>query len=253
VARRLGRPRAAGGCGSGGAGAQAAQEQARRRRVGARRGVGVREPARERAALDQAWEWSPGPGGAGVRGAGGVRVPSLLQRRHAASASGCVRVELRLRHTGGAGKTWRGPRTHVALACAGAAQQGRGERGSGNRRRRSSCAGRRCVGRRRAACVCGCRTGGAGAELRTAACSAWRCSRWARSGRDWVGVQGSRTRCGRSYSAAAAGGSEREQQGRAWRTSEAIEKKATDEVRRHCELLVENGGGLAQTAVVGRP
>jgi hypothetical protein len=48
-------------------------------------------------------------------------------------------------------QAWRGPRAHVAQACAGAAQQGRGERGSGNRRRRSSCAGQRRAGRRRAA------------------------------------------------------------------------------------------------------
>jgi hypothetical protein len=101
------------------------------------------------------------------------------------------------------------------------------------------------------ACVCGCGTGSAGAELRAAACSAWRCPRWASSGRDWVGVQGGRARCGRSCSAAAAGGSAREQWGRAWWTSEAVEEKAADEGRRHCELLVENGGGLARTAAEG--
>jgi hypothetical protein len=53
-------------------------------------------------------------------------------------------------------------------------------------------------------------------------------------------VQGSHARCGRSYSAAAASGSAWEWRDRAWRTSEAVEEKAADEVRRHCELLVEN-------------
>jgi hypothetical protein len=53
-------------------------------------------------------------------------------------------------------------------------------------------------------------------------------------------VQGGHARCGRSCSAAAAGGSAREQWGRAWRTSEAVEEKAAHEVKRHCELLVEN-------------
>jgi hypothetical protein len=90
------------------------------------------------------------------------------------------------------------------------------------------------------ACVCGCGTSGTGAELGAAACSAWRCPRWASSGRDRVGVQGGRARCGRSCSAAAAGGSAREQRGHAWRTSKAVEEKAADEVRRHCELLVED-------------
>jgi hypothetical protein len=63
------------------------------------------------------------------------------------------------------------------------------------------------------------------------------------------GAQGSHVRCGRSCSTAAAGGSAREQWDRAWRTSETVE--ATDEVRRHCELLVENGGDLARTAAEG--
>jgi hypothetical protein len=54
------------------------------------------------------------------------------------------------------------------------------------------------------------------------------------------GVQGSHARCGRSCSAAAAGGSVREQQDRVWRTSEAVKVKAADEVRRHYELLVED-------------
>jgi hypothetical protein len=53
-------------------------------------------------------------------------------------------------------------------------------------------------------------------------------------------VQGSHARCGRSCSAAAANGFAREQWGCAWRKSEAVEEKATDEVRRHCELLVED-------------
>jgi hypothetical protein len=48
-------------------------------------------------------------------------------------------------------QAWRGPRAHAARACAGAARQGRGERGSSNKRRRSSCVGRRRAGRRRAA------------------------------------------------------------------------------------------------------
>jgi hypothetical protein len=42
------------------------------------------------------------------------------------------------------------------------------------------------------------------------------------------GVQGSHARCGRSCSAAAAGGSAREQRDRAWRTSEAIEEKTME-------------------------
>jgi hypothetical protein len=53
-------------------------------------------------------------------------------------------------------------------------------------------------------------------------------------------VQEGHARCGRSCSAAAAGGSAREQRDRAWRTSEAVEEKAADEVRRHFELLVED-------------
>jgi hypothetical protein len=75
---------------------------------------------------------------------------------------------------------------------------------------------------------------------RAATCSAWRCPRWASSGRDRVGVQEGRARCRRSCSAAAAGGSAQEQRDRAWRTSEAVEEKAADEIRRHRELLVED-------------
>jgi hypothetical protein len=41
------------------------------------------------------------------------------------------------------------------------------------------------------------------------------------------------------------------QWGRVWRASEAVEEKAADEVRRHCELLVENGGGLAWAVAEG--
>jgi hypothetical protein len=63
------------------------------------------------------------------------------------------------------------------------------------------------------------------------------------------GAQGSRcrgavTRCG-------CGPARGKQWSRAWRTSETIEEKAADEVRRHCELLVKNGGGLARTAAAG--
>jgi hypothetical protein len=54
------------------------------------------------------------------------------------------------------------------------------------------------------------------------------------------GVQGEYARCGRSCSAAAANGFAREQRSRTWKTSEAVEKKAADEVRRHYELLVED-------------
>jgi hypothetical protein len=54
------------------------------------------------------------------------------------------------------------------------------------------------------------------------------------------GVQGDHARCGRSCSVAAAGGSAREQWSHAWRTSEADEEKAADEVRRHYELFVED-------------
>jgi hypothetical protein len=53
-------------------------------------------------------------------------------------------------------------------------------------------------------------------------------------------VRGSHARCGRSYSAAAASGSAREQRNRVWRTSKAVEEKAADEIRRHCELLMED-------------
>jgi hypothetical protein len=42
------------------------------------------------------------------------------------------------------------------------------------------------------------------------------------------GVQGSHARCGRSCRAVAAGGSAQEQRDRAWRTSEAVEEKATE-------------------------
>jgi hypothetical protein len=42
------------------------------------------------------------------------------------------------------------------------------------------------------------------------------------------GVQGGHARCGRSCSVAATGESAREQRGHAWRTSEAIEVKATE-------------------------
>jgi hypothetical protein len=55
-----------------------------------------------------------------------------------------------------------------------------------------------------------------------------------------VGVQESRARCGRSCSVAATGGSAQEQRDRTWRMSEAVEEKAVDEIRRHCELLVED-------------
>jgi hypothetical protein len=61
-----------------------------------------------------------------------------------------------------------------------------------------------------------------------------------RSGRDRVGVRGSHARCGRSYSAAAASGSARRQRDRAWRTSEAVKRKAADEIKRHCGLLAED-------------
>jgi hypothetical protein len=44
---------------------------------------------------------------------------------------------------------------------------------------------------------------------RVAACNAWRCFRWASSGRDRVGVQEGRAWCGRSCSAAAAGAGSR--------------------------------------------
>jgi hypothetical protein len=47
------------------------------------------------------------------------------------------------------------------------------------------------------------------------------------------------------------GARDREQRGRVWRTSEAVEEKATDEVRQHCELLVENRGGLARMVAEG--
>jgi hypothetical protein len=49
-------------------------------------------------------------------------------------------------------------------------------------------------------------------------------------------------------SATAAGGTAREQRDCARRTSETVEEEAADEVKRHCELLVENEGGLARTA-----
>jgi hypothetical protein len=52
-------------------------------------------------------------------------------------------------------------------------------------------------------------------------------------------MRGSHARCGRSYSAAAASGSTREQRDRTWRTLEAVEEKAADEVKRHCGLLAE--------------
>jgi hypothetical protein len=54
------------------------------------------------------------------------------------------------------------------------------------------------------------------------------------------GVQGEHARYGRSCSAAATSGSAREQWSRAWRMSEAVEEKAANEIRRHCELLVED-------------
>jgi hypothetical protein len=63
---------------------------------------------------------------------------------------------------------------------------------------------------------------------RAVTCSAWRCPRWASSSRDRVGVQGGGARCGKSCSAAAAGRFAREQWGRAWGTSEAVEEKATE-------------------------
>jgi hypothetical protein len=54
------------------------------------------------------------------------------------------------------------------------------------------------------------------------------------------GVQGSHARCGRSCRVVATGGSAREQRGHAWGTSETVEEKAADEIRRHCERLVED-------------
>jgi hypothetical protein len=46
--------------------------------------------------------------------------------------------------------------------------------------------------------------------------------------------------CGRSCSTAAANEFAREQRDRAWKTSKAVEEKAVDEIRRHCELFVED-------------
>jgi hypothetical protein len=49
----------------------------------------------------------------------------------------------------------------------------------------------------------------------------------------------------------AVGGFAREQRGRVWKTSEAVEEKAANEGRQQCELLMENGDGLARTAAEG--
>jgi hypothetical protein len=57
------------------------------------------------------------------------------------------------------------------------------------------------------------------------------CWRWCRSG-----AQGSRCRGAATQHGPARG----KQWSRAWRTSEAVEEKAADEIRRHCGLLVED-------------
>jgi hypothetical protein len=56
-------------------------------------------------------------------------------------------------------------------------------------------------------------------------------------------VQEGRARCGRSCSATVAGGFAREQQGCAWRMSEAIEEKATEGTALMQTDLGPRGGG----------
>jgi hypothetical protein len=58
------------------------------------------------------------------------------------------------------------------------------------------------------------------------------------------GVLGSHARCGRSCSAAAAGGSAQEQRDRTWRTSEAVKEKAVEgAVLMQAGLGPRKGGG----------
>jgi hypothetical protein len=106
-------------------------QAAARRRAGAARGMAARE--RKRAAAARATLERAAPSERWRRGG------LAWSRTGVAPGGRPARV-----------KTWRwpapslrggsGPRTHAARACAGAARQGRGERGSGSRRRRSSCA-----------------------------------------------------------------------------------------------------------------
>jgi hypothetical protein len=61
-------------------------------------------------------------------------------------------------------------------------------------------------------------------------------------------AQGGHAQCGRSCSAAAAGGSAREQRGRAWRTSEAVEEKAAEDTALMQADHGPRGGGKAVMA-----
>jgi hypothetical protein len=87
-----------------------------------------------RLRLGQVWQWRP------CRSEAGTEATLVRARCNDVQAE-----EGRLRHTGESG-----PRMRAAWACAGAMLQGRGERGPGNRRKRSNCAGQRCAERRRA-------------------------------------------------------------------------------------------------------
>jgi hypothetical protein len=85
------------------------------------------------------------------------------------------------------------------------------------------------------------------------ACSAWRCPRWASSGHDRVGVQEGRARCGRNCSAAAVGGSAREQRDPAWKTSEAVKENAAEGTAlRRADHGPRGGGGAVMARRAGR-
>jgi hypothetical protein len=155
--------------------------------------------------------------------------------------------EGRLQHTGGAGqgrirlgraqerRSKAGASAGLATGGGGVVVQGDGVQGDGVQ-----------------ACVCGYGTGGAGAELGAAACSAWWCPRWASSGRDQVGVQGGCVRCGRSCSVVAVGGSAREQRGP--RVEDVGGRRGDGSGRGQAALRAARGGpggGLAWAAAEG--
>jgi hypothetical protein len=66
-------------------------------------------------------------------------------------------------------------------------------------------------------------------------------------------VQGGHARCGRSCSAAAAGGFAREQRGRTWRTSQAVEEKAAEGTAlMQADHGPHGGGGAVMARRAGR-
>jgi hypothetical protein len=127
-----------------GGAAQAGRAARPRRASGSARRPGGR---RQERALTR------GRAGAGRAGAGGPRTAwarGRMQRRataawqHTSDTGAGVEPRTRRHWSGWRRRAWwrsrRGAEAHAAQACAGVARQGRNERGSGSRKRRSSCA-----------------------------------------------------------------------------------------------------------------